>query len=269
MTPRLLFVTGRLAEPALRRTLAEVEPVAGFAYDVAVLPITVVALATTPWIARHLSVPAGVDRVVLPGLCRGDLAAMAAATAAPVERGPADLRDLPDYLIGKATTRGDYGAHDIAILAEINHAPQLACQELLRQARSLRDEGADVIDVGCDPGSTWSGVGDAVRALRDEGLRVSIDSFDGEEVERAVRAGAELVLSVNSSNVDAPPTGASRSSPCPTCRQRWRGWMRPSRSSWRAACRSASTRSWSRSPSASPRRWDATWKCGGATPGLR
>jgi dihydropteroate synthase-like protein len=57
-----------------------------------------------------------------------------------------------------------------------------------------------VIDVGCDPSSTWAGVGDAVRALRDEGLRVSIDSFDPAEVQAAVEAGAELVLSVNGSN---------------------------------------------------------------------
>ena len=33
-----------------------------------------------------------------------------------------------------------------------------------------------------------------------------------------------------------------------------------------AACRSASTRSWSRSASASPRRWAATWRCAAAIP---
>ena len=47
---RVLFVTGRLAEPALRRVLAEMAP--PFAYDVAVLRITVAALMTTAWIAR-------------------------------------------------------------------------------------------------------------------------------------------------------------------------------------------------------------------------
>ncbi len=71
--PHYLFVTGKLAEPALRRTLADLAPRAGFEYTVAVLPITVVALATTPWIARHYSPPAGLDRAVLPGLCAGDL----------------------------------------------------------------------------------------------------------------------------------------------------------------------------------------------------
>ena len=46
--PHLLFVTGKLAEPALRRTLAELAPRAGFDYEVAVLPITV-----APWRRRR------------------------------------------------------------------------------------------------------------------------------------------------------------------------------------------------------------------------
>jgi dihydropteroate synthase-like protein len=62
-----------------------------------------------------------------------------------------------------------------------------------------------VIDVGCDPGGPWLGVGDAVKALRDEGLRVSIDSLDPREIAPAAGAGAELVLSVNSHNRHAAP----------------------------------------------------------------
>ena len=72
--------------------------------------------------------------------------------------------------------------------------------ELLRQARQFRDEGADVIDLGCDPGTTWAGLGDAVKMLRDQGMRVSIDTFDPVEAQVAAAAGAELVLSVNASN---------------------------------------------------------------------
>src|SRR5262249_58469184 len=72
-------------------------------------------------------------------------------------------------------------------------------------ARSARAAGADITDLGCDPGGPWAGTGDAVRALRDEGLRVSIDSFHPAEVRAAVAAGAELVLSVNGSNRQAAP----------------------------------------------------------------
>ena len=64
---KVLFVTGRLAEPALRRVLEEMHP--PFEAAVAVLKITVAALMTTPWIARFLEVPPGTELVLIPGLC--------------------------------------------------------------------------------------------------------------------------------------------------------------------------------------------------------
>jgi dihydropteroate synthase-like protein len=200
--PHLLFVTGKLAEPALSRTLTELAPRAGFDFRVAVLPITVAALATTPWIARHLHIPPEVDRVILPGLCAGDLTAIPTPAGVAVERGPQDLLDLPEFFGAHRELPAGYGAHDIAILAEINHVPRLPLAEIVTQARAYRASGADLIDLGCDPGVTWTGAADTVRALRGEGLRVSIDSFNPVEVEAATAAGAELVLSVNSSNRD-------------------------------------------------------------------
>lgn len=201
--PHILFVTGKLAEPALRRQLAELATQAGFDFSVAVLPITVAALATTPWIARHLSVPQGIDRVLLPGLCIGELDVVAEKAKSQVERGPKDLRDLPEFFGKRSGPPPGYGAYDITILAEINSAQRLPLDETVTKARDFRAYGADVIDLGCDPGETWAGVGEAVRALRDDGLRVSIDSFNPAEVDAAVAAGAELVLSVNRSNLAA------------------------------------------------------------------
>src|SRR5207253_3574224 len=142
----LLFVTGKLAEPALRRTLAEIAPAAGFEFSVAVLPITAVALATTPWIGRHLTIGPAVNKVVLPGLCAGDLASIPTPSGVIVERGPKDLRDLPEYFGGRPGRPTGYGKHDIAILAEINHVPRLTLSAILAQAHVMRASGADVID---------------------------------------------------------------------------------------------------------------------------
>lgn len=193
------FVTGRLAEHSLRKILAEIGPQAGFDYSLSVLNITVAALMTVGWVARRLHVPQAATRVLLPGYCLGDLAVLERQCGRPVERGPTDLRDLPVYF-GQKTSAGDYGAQRIDILAEINHAPRLTREEILAQARALQADGADLIDVGCDPGAPWSGVGECVRMLRDEGFRVSIDSLNPAEIAPAVRAGAELVLSVNAGN---------------------------------------------------------------------
>ena len=164
-----------------------------------VLGITVAALMTTDWIARRIHVPPDTSRVVLPGYCEGELVLVQHAAGVPVERGPRDLRKLPEYF-GHTARNNEYGAYDIEILAEINHAPRLTLADVLEQAGELRAAGADLIDVGCDPGETWSGVGQCVRALGDAGHRVSIDSMNVREIDAAVSAGSELVLSVNSTN---------------------------------------------------------------------
>lgn len=202
MREHIHFVTGRLAEFSLRDQLAVVAPLGDFDYSVEVLGITVAALMTTKWVASRIHVPAGTSRVLLPGYCQGDLAVIESAAGVSVERGPRDLRRLGEFF-GQKSADGDYGKYDIEILAEINHAPRVPFDELTTQAASLREQGADVIDVGCIPGETWDGVGHAVAALVAEGHRVSVDSMNVREIELAARAGAELVLSVNSQNRSA------------------------------------------------------------------
>jgi dihydropteroate synthase len=196
---RVRFVTGRLAEPALRRVLADMAP--PFTYDVVVLGITVAALMTTEWIARHLPAAEGADLVVIPGLCEGDPRVIETVLGVPVEKGPKDLREIPRHF-GAAAAARDYGAWDVEILAEINNAPRLTAAAIRQAAEYYRASGADVIDVGCTPGAAFPGLADLVRALVADGMRVSIDTFDAGEIRTAVGAGAELVLSVNASNID-------------------------------------------------------------------
>ena len=200
---KIHFVTGRLAEHSLRQVLAQLAPRVGFEPTVQVLHITVAALMTTEWIARRLAVPEGTTRIIVPGGCRGSLDTFQDVTAIPVERGPEDLRRLDEFFGQQSRDLSDYGSFDIEILAEINHAPRLPLAAILDESRRLRAAGADRIDLGCDPGSEWAGVADAVRMLVAEGFRVSIDSFQPREIATAVRAGASLVLSVNSSNAAA------------------------------------------------------------------
>jgi dihydropteroate synthase-like protein len=201
MPEHIHFVTGRLAEHSLRQIVAQLAPAVGFEYSISVLNITVAALMTPPWVARKLQVPPGTTRVLLPGYCEGDLAVVEQACGVPVQRGPKDLRELPQFF--GHNVPASYGEYDIQILAEINFAPRWKLDDLLTEADRLRAEGADVIDVGCDPSQTWSGVGQCVKALRERGHRVSIDSFNPSEIEPAVQAGAELVLSVNHTNREA------------------------------------------------------------------
>ncbi|VTR99770.1 DUF6513 domain-containing protein [Tuwongella immobilis] len=200
---RILFITGKLAEPSLRRMVDELGPQVGFEPVIATMPITVAALLTTNWVARHLTLPENIERIILPGFCRGELDELTRHFPVPVERGPKELRDLPEYFGKRSGPPPGYGNFNIEILAEINHAPRMHREDLIRQAEKYRRDGADRIDLGCDPAQTWNAVGETVRDLVSRGFRVSIDSFNAVEVEAALDAGADLVLSVNRGNLDA------------------------------------------------------------------
>ncbi|QDU79889.1 hypothetical protein Pla110_16090 [Polystyrenella longa] len=206
---RILFLTGRLAEPALRDLLPQLAKQHQFEYEIEVLGISVAALMHTDWVARKLSQsehrdpisPERYQKVVLPGWCQGSLDGLAGEYDLPFERGPKDMYDLPLFFGASQKEPPDLSQYSIDIIAEINHAPRMTDREILQLAGRYRDSGADLIDVGCIPGESWSRVGEVTRMLVAEGFRVSIDSFDQREVSDAVEQGAELVLSCNQTNI--------------------------------------------------------------------
>src|SRR5918996_5026919 len=165
---RYLFVTGKLAAPALQSTLERAK--LPFDYEVAVMRITVAALMTADWIAKRLEVPPEVTRIMIPGMCQGDPAVLSEQFDVPAEKGPADLKRLPAYF-GQADARSRYGARDIRVFAEINNVPHLDRERIVEQATYYRDAGADVIDLGLSLDRNWLDDGPEVIAdLKARGL---------------------------------------------------------------------------------------------------
>ena len=124
------FITGRLAEPALLKTLEKMSRSAELQWTVQVFPITVAALMTPAWIAKRIEVPEGTTKVVLPGYCDGDLAPIESVTSVPLMVGPRDLRQLPKFF-GQKQDPPSLDQWDIDIIAEINHAPRMSLAEIL------------------------------------------------------------------------------------------------------------------------------------------
>jgi len=200
MPRHLVFLTGRLARRRLEKLLAGLGA-ADFSHEVVDLGVKVAALATTDLIARRLPRPLAADRVILPGRCRGDLAALTAAFGVPFERGPDELSDLPAYL-GRPAAAADLSRYDVRIFAEIVEAPELATEAILARAEAYRTAGADVIDLGCLPDTAFPHLEEAVAALKQAGLRVSVDSADPVELGRGARAGADYLLSLTEESLD-------------------------------------------------------------------
>jgi dihydropteroate synthase-like protein len=196
MAERLLFLTGHLAKPRLDRIVAGNPD--WRAHDIGV---KVAALMTEAIIARRLPRPLAADRVILPGRCRADLDRLARDFGAPFQRGPDELKDLPKFL-GRGGKEPDLSRHDLRIFAEIVEAPSLAVEDIVSRAMAMRSSGADVIDLGCLPDTAFPHLEDTVSALKSAGLNVSVDSADPEELQRAVRAGADFVLSLTAETFD-------------------------------------------------------------------
>ena len=190
----IVFLTGRLAQPQLERVLAGMQP-APFTWEVREIGLQVAALMTADLIRRRLPQPVQAQRIIVPGRCRGDLEALSAHYGMPVQRGPEELKDLPQFF-DRAAQPIDLSERAVMIFAEIVDAPRLTVDAIVERARALQRDGADVIDLGCLPETPFDRLEDGVRALKGAGFTVSVDSMDPQELLRGGRAGADYLLSL-------------------------------------------------------------------------
>ena len=194
MAQRFLFLTGKLAEKSLHKVLESMQQLE-FTYGIHQIGVSVAALMTTDLIARRLKDVSGYDKVILPGRCRGDIDQLAQQLGIPVERGPEELKDIPQHF-GQEVHRTDLSKYETDIFAEIVDAPNMSVDQILTRADQYKNDGANVIDLGCLPNTPFEHLSESVQALKSAGFKVSVDSLLAEDLVTGGKAGADYLLSL-------------------------------------------------------------------------
>ncbi|MBS0253055.1 MAG: dihydropteroate synthase [Proteobacteria bacterium] len=207
MAKRIVLVTGSLAEPRVKRVAEELndpdlDPV------VANIGVKVAALMTTEIVERRLKLPDHPDRVIMPGRFRGDLERLSDHFGTRFERGPEEIADLPEYL-GHAARKIDLSEQDVKIFGEIVDATLMTPEQIVERSRKYRADGADVIDLGCLPDSPFPHLEASIAALHADGAKVSVDSFNPEELSRGTRAGADYLFSLSEKTISIVDEGSA------------------------------------------------------------
>lgn len=202
MARKILFLTGKLAEPSVHKVLEEMAPLP-FEYRVHQIGVSVAALMTDKMIGRRLKPEdyEGFDEIIVPGRCRGDLELLSQDLGIKITRGPDEIKDLP-MQFGKTRKKPDLSQHAVKIFAEIVDAPERSIESLLERARYYASQGADVIDIGCLPEEKFPLMEEAIAALHDNGFKVSVDSLSIHDLQRASKAGADYLLSLTEKTID-------------------------------------------------------------------
>ncbi|WP_347489830.1 DUF6513 domain-containing protein [Desulfoscipio sp. XC116] len=203
---KYVFVTGQIAHKALLQVSGKINSIQP---EIKCLRCTVAALMSTKFIARELAREGGFsgqEIIVIPGLCQGSLQPIREATGRKVLRGPKDLIDLPAFFQKGQSNASENAIADtvspIRILAEIVNAPRMTEKEILEKAIYYRNSGADFIDLGGDVDQPFPRLQRVIHMLKSEGFKVSVDSHQKEDILAASQAGADLILSLTSENLE-------------------------------------------------------------------
>ena len=171
-----------------------------FTYEVRNLGVSVAALMTAQMIERRLDDAKSFTKIIVPGLCRGDLSQLGDALGREIVRGPVDLKDLPVFF-GRDFKEVDLSRQDVLIFGEIVDAPMVNISTIIQRAHKYRADGADIIDIGCLPDTAFPHLEETIRTLKQEGFQVSIDSLEDDDLLRGGKAGVDYLLSLKESTL--------------------------------------------------------------------
>ena len=115
MAKKILFLTGKLAEKQLKKILKSFSN-KDFNFEVRQIGISVAALMTSRLIQRRVPNKSGAKKILLPGLFHGDIDELSSFYKTHVERGPEDLKDLPEFF-GKGKNKPDLSRYDCKIFS--------------------------------------------------------------------------------------------------------------------------------------------------------
>ena len=168
MSEKILFLTGKLAQRQLERILSSMKP--EFSYRINQIGVNVAALMSESIIMRRLSKNQDFDRIIVPGKFRGNLKKLSNFFNVPVERGPDDVTNIPDYF-GMKLVEDKLINYECDIFAEIVDAAVLSIPQILKISKKYKKDGANVIDLGCMPDTEFEHLEDSVKAVKSLGLK--------------------------------------------------------------------------------------------------
>ncbi len=228
------MVTGRLAENAVRRSVKD-------GAEILVLGVEVASF-TTPALLRRSLPRKKFDLILVPGLASGDYSGLEKEIKTPVKLGPKHAVDLGFVLSYAGDTafsakipacelleekRKDSALEKIAeleesstaslsirnmklggnsrmkVMAEVVDAGHLSNKELNNRILYFVEQGADIIDLGLSLDTTEKEARTAVNTARSAtSVPLSVDTLDPCLLNTTLDSGIDMVLSLNSRNMD-------------------------------------------------------------------
>ena len=231
----ILVATGRLAQQTVREAVKENA-------DVLVLDIEIAAFITQGLLRSSLP-DGRYDLILIPGLVSSDFTDLEERCETPIRLGPRHAYDLTSVLrcaseleLSKTIPACEFlstkrredaisclkeresdakpafeicgrkigGDSIMKVMAEIAGATAMSDERLAEKIRKFEENGADIIDLGA---TMDCNVDDVIRSVKiakaTTKLPVSIDTLDPDLIVAGIESGVDLVLSLNSSNIDA------------------------------------------------------------------